>query len=787
LHTVKWSRIARRWALAVPIVALVLLGARGLWTAAGLPIALALLAVAVLAAFVRFNEIAGRIVGGVVLGALALFGVNVVVDNLFDWLHLGRLEIRVGLGFAVLVFGLVAAWYLRGSPPDEVPEAGAPVGWRQRVDRAVGRGSRWSRWTTLVIGFALAIFLILDVPVIVERRGDSVRPMALGVGLAVVLCGLGHACKRAAESGRQADSHANLFAAGAAAVVGLACLAFVPAALQRDRDRRRPVADQQPVPSLIDVRIVTDGSSHPAPAHVPPDPALRGFDVVYSVGYADGDTVHWTLVGNPSADTALAVASMGRAAAPRAQAPVTRDGADPVLVLLVDGTAPVIDGAPERLPLVTGRPDPRWRRVARAAREPRMPTYVLAQTTRRGRLDAWERVSGAFTAISIQVDRRRTATDAALALAIGTAGADDDLALAITHRPILLFDTGEPVPRPLSVEWLFAHRRVTLCRDRGVAKTECDASPTTDPRRLENNDTHIEIDSPPSAVLKALARREAKDARRTRTGSTPDVPGAPPPGVPTPSPALAERSESTPETAIYVHAVPVQEGRRRLVYLDYWWYLSDNPVNIGLKAFCGAGLVIPGVTCHSHRSDWEGMTVLVDRTHTPRVLSVRYAQHDTVIWYSWSWLRAAWSRAGVAKGAVAEAEGGTERPVAFVARGTHSTYPVPCRAACEQFAASGRGEDVHDGALPWIGNFTNTCGDSSCVHRLPTFEGGRQPALWNGFTGGWGRTSCALAYYCDSSEPPKAPGQQRRFRNPTRCTGRADANGRFRRTDTCED
>jgi hypothetical protein len=64
-------RDAKRWGLAVVTAGFVVAGVRGLWTAIGLPLALAALAVAVLAASAKFNEIAGRIVGAIVVGAIA--------------------------------------------------------------------------------------------------------------------------------------------------------------------------------------------------------------------------------------------------------------------------------------------------------------------------------------------------------------------------------------------------------------------------------------------------------------------------------------------------------------------------------------------------------------------------------------------------------------------------------------------------------------------------------------------------------------------------------------------
>src|SRR5262249_28280148 len=112
-----------------------------------------------------------------------------------------------------------------------------------------------------------------------------------------------------------------------------------------------------------------------------------------------------------------------------------------------------------------------------------------------------------------------------------------------------------------------------------------------------------------------------------------------PEGLP-PAAAVAPGEEKVAaKTAIYVHPVSVtHDDGRRLLYLDYWWYLAYNPVELGGGALCGAGLVISGVTCPSHQSDWEGVTVVVDRTGKPRLLAVQYAQHSDVVRYPWSLL-----------------------------------------------------------------------------------------------------------------------------------------------------
>ncbi len=51
--------------------------------------------------------------------------------------------------------------------------------------------------------------------------------------------------------------------------------------------------------------------------------------------------------------------------------------------------------------------------------------------------------------------------DAAFRLALTTS--DDDYLLAQLYRPILLFDSKEPVPRPLSIEALLHGGKIRLC------------------------------------------------------------------------------------------------------------------------------------------------------------------------------------------------------------------------------------------------------------------------------------------------------------------------------------
>jgi hypothetical protein len=348
-----------------------------------------------------------------------------------------------------------------------------------------------------------------------------------------------------------------------------------------------------------------------------------------------------------------------------------------------------------------------------------------------------------------------TVTDAALQLASGAPGSRADFELALLHRPVLLFDSAEPVPRPLSVDALFADEKVSQCDDSG-SSTECRL--VTNPRGLTNGDTRLELDLPGSDELKRIARKE-RDVVRDE--------------------GAAALSMGPPLSTMYVHPTTRDVNGRRRLYLDYWWYLPDNPARSGWGSFCGAGLVIPGVTCFDHQSDWEGVTVVVDRTERrgrvdPRPVAVHYAQHNTVVRYGWQQLRDHWAGDDGLPGrlrAIPNVEG---RPLVFVAQGTHAGYATRCPGIsrkCRQLTHS-VAENRHDGKLSWAGNFTPLCGEgSSCLQLLPTHVGGAQPALWNAFKGPWGERRCVLEIYCNSGDPPKGPGQQGRYARPALANG----------------
>lgn len=673
----------------------------------GIAIAVAVVVVAVLATVPSWGGHVLAATCASLLALLALVALAVLTRVVLDLLSIeGRLPIWLGLVLALLVFFGVALWYLHGNWLGGDDAEGGPA----------MLSPRWGWLASAIMAGALALLVVIAPP-------------------------------------------------------------LVFGALERERTA---VAEDEGVVSQLDVLIVSERPSDGGVAAAAADTARSGrvaayarsagFEVRYSVGFATDEGVRWTLTG--ADDEVKATAALGRPDAPSVTAPAPLNDADRVLVLNVDGTPPVV-GDPTKLPDVRGLSGEiaRWRRIARAAAPSGTTTYALLETVEPHRLRDWTEAfieDGTYVRIgdvvSVQRLASRAVTDAAVRLAVVAPSAQEDFTLAVRHRPILRFDTGERAPRPLAIDGLFDSGKVKLCADGG----ECE--PVANPEALLNGGTHLQLALPSQRELRELARDE--QARMRGTGGTPAEPaaggpGAPPPGTPPPAVGSAPLGGGS---AIYVHPVPADVLGVRLLYLDYWWYLPYNPAGSGSGAFCGPGLVIPGISCFDHVSDWEGVTVVLDRTRPglePKPIAVHYAQHSSVVRYRWPDLEAAWRKDDTARAILAGLPKDTQRPLVFVASGTHASYPLPCRdkSDCRQ-VIGGAEENEHDGALPWAGNTRLDCGTESCLNMLPTFRGGREPALWNAFEGAWGTRNCFLTYYCDSSSPPAAPGRQGRYQRP---------------------
>lgn len=239
-------------------------------------------------------------------------------------------------------------------------------------------------------------------------------------------------------------------------------------------------------------------------------------------------------------------------------------------------------------------------------------------------------------------------------------------------------------------------------------------------------------------------------------------------------------------SAVYYHVTGPDTDDER-VYVDYWWFYSRNPSPVADKVFCGPGLRLPPYTCQEHAGDWEGLTVVLapceagapDCEDVDGELlgpeEIRYGQHEHVAAYDWDeTLAPLWSSLAAPDEEVlaetwttvvlpAVAEAGV-RPIAFVARNSHASYPDPCflKTGCSQQTRE-LPEARHDGLVPWV---HNAPGCDGCVKPLPLDDDG-DPALWNAFPGRWGGQNCILAgAYCDLSGAPAGPSFQTRYEHP---------------------
>ena len=457
---------------------------------------------------------------------------------------------------------------------------------------------------------------------------------------------------------------------------------------------------QRPTVSHLDV-VVLRADAPPAGGHTT---RLGGWEIDTWTGQVKGDRIVW---------------AGGRRPAPGREA-----GADRVLILL----PPAADNdAPARWMALADRVEPRA-----------TPTFALLDDPAGRQLEDWRtplsgptgRAGDALRLADLPADRTTSEAKLGLLAATQSPTASADLALAVAHRPILRFDTHEPVPRPLDVEALFRTGLISMCEGGQKLRQRCVRLDGED--GLQSGFNHLAFDS------HALAHA----------------------GVP---------------SRVYVHVthtLPDAEGGDGLIYLDYWWYLPDNPARSGSGAFCGPGFSIGGVTCFDHQSDWEGVTVVL-RARDPagRPVAVNYAQHDGGVRYTWPALQRLWELTGARR--FAPAGDLDVRPLVFSARGTHASYPIACgRASCPPNAVptlrnTGALQDARTTVAARGRAPPTRAAPGICVAQLPTRRDGAEPDGWNDWPGAWGTANCVAGIFCASAQPPRSPGFHDRYRQPS--------------------
>jgi len=366
----------------------------------------------------------------------------------------------------------------------------------------------------------------------------------------------------------------------------------------------------------------------------------------------------------------------------------------------------------------------RWARIAEHVGSPEL-TYAALRADEPGHLDRWKAAFSGRAVLRPEAVGADALVELAEDLAVRSPRAADDRTLAVRHRPFLLFDRHEPYRRPMDVDDLVESGLLRLCPNTPTLQARCDTVQSV--QDLRNGGNHVAFDS-----------NEVADLARRGT------------------------------TTIYVavrHVTP--SAGADVAYLDYWWYLPDNPAKPAHGALCGAGFVIAEKTCFDHQSDWEGVTVVVDGNDPDGApLEVIYAEHDGSTRYPWPVLEQLW-RNDKTKAAAAKAHAvPAVRPLVFIAEGTHAAYPTVCdKKHCAEPKTLVR-DNHHDGDRPWEDDADATCDGGTCVTALPMHDQGRRAALWNDYDGRWGTSHCDLRFFCSSSNPPYSPGHQSRFLRP---------------------
>jgi lysophospholipase L1-like esterase len=483
-------------------------------------------------------------------------------------------------------------------------------------------------------------------------------------------------------------------------------LPFALALVDLARGEEEDLGEPISVVSRLDVIVLRAGGS----ASDPPPKRDRGWAIQSWAGRVDGDGIVWGDGGAPPL--------------------VPRDDADRVLLLMVDGE-------PRRLDRVARQPDAprqagevqRWLALADSVTPPATPTFAVLRTADRTREDEWRKALGPRNGgvVSLKEDDVPEATvDLALRLVVESPTTDQDLALAAKHRPYIFFDEREPYPRLVNIDQLMKSGKLRLCGGELPISSLCPAiSSTAD---LHNGAASLAFNTDEVAKVET-------------------------------------------DTTVYVHVTESGNVHDNAIYLDYWWYLPYNPSDVAGGALCGVGFVIAGVTCHDHQSDWEGITVVLDKNQPEAAPThVAYAQHNEVVRYTWRALQEVWRAEKVANGPFATRVETSMRPLVFVARGRHASYPRRCFGRCRvqhipKGHQSSNTETSHDGREAWTGNEDVDC-KSICLTALPTRAGGRERARWNAFRGRWGTAECIVGDICDESEAPRSPGFQGRYAHP---------------------
>ncbi len=307
-------------------------------------------------------------------------------------------------------------------------------------------------------------------------------------------------------------------------------------------------------------------------------------------------------------------------------------------------------------------------------------------------------------------------------------------ALADRFRPWLKFDSLEQW-RPLTIASLFAERQngaaaYQFC-SRAPAKQGCD--PIQDEADFERQVSETSALGSSTYINLAGGKPEAYHGP-VQCGELADC-------------------GTGPSSAIYYHVTQANDR----FYIDYWWYLRFNHFYRSVPTLsCKSAFARQNGVCDEHEGDWEGVTAVTAPGDDSRLDYVVYAAHKGTFRYAASEL---------------QLRDGT-RPVVYVARGSHASYPKPCPKSCDQpIALAAQGlvtlpESSFDGANDWARNADDCPANApnSCLLSLPRTD--QNPEAWTVWQGQWGGGCGDSCRGQPGPGSPRSPGLQSRYQTP---------------------
>lgn len=307
---------------------------------------------------------------------------------------------------------------------------------------------------------------------------------------------------------------------------------------------------------------------------------------------------------------------------------------------------------------------------------------------------------------------------------------DPVLRLAERFRPILRLDQSE-LWRPLAIPELLSERPDgqegnLLCENINLLPDQC--NPLWEQTALPADDSfYLDLNGRGEGPA---ARYRAPDSRRENCNAF--------------DAGLRDCNEG-PSSALYWHAVSGPDSEPYL-FLDYWFYYRYNDAPSWDPDDPDASDSLAG-HIDDHESDWEGMTVAVDDQEDPVTFEyVAFAQHEGAPRrYLRDLLRCDSSDAVGSCGPWYSPTG--ERVHAFVASGSHATYPADC-FDCEQDGPSSSLSDAAEGPSRGNRRWGNNDDPTALVQFPPS--NANEWVDWRGF---WG-------------PDPDLPGQRGHVRSP---------------------